>query len=169
MASKAKPTGPKRPTPGAGPHTLAYDLLTSTANKVSRGASRAFIGEFGVGLVEWRILRLLQARGATAANEVSSVLELDKAAVSRSLALLEERGCILRSADLKDARRRLLALTPGGASLQRRMAKVAAARAQAVFRGFDDGDQAALIGLLQRLYDNAAELNRADETGPEPD
>ena len=154
---------PKRPTPGAGPHTHAYDLLTGAANKVSRGASRAFIRRFGVGLVEWRILRLLQAHGETAANEVSNVLELDKAAVSRSLALLEQRGCVSRSTDRRDARRRLLGLTPGGASLQRRMAKVAEARAQGVFEGFNASDEATLVGLLQRLYDNAAALNRADE------
>ena len=165
MAYKAKPIEPKRPTPGAGPHTHAYDLLTSTSNKVSRGASRAFISKFGVGLVEWRILRLLQAGGETAANKVSSILELDKAAVSRSLALLEQRGCISRSTDRNDARRRLLGLTAGGASLQRRMAKVAEARAHGVFKGFAEDDEATLIGLLQRLYQNAAELNQADEAG----
>ena len=45
------------------PHTVAHTLLIAAANKSSRGASRALLRSFGIGLVEWRVLRMLDTTG----------------------------------------------------------------------------------------------------------
>ena len=150
------------------PHSHAYDLLASTTNKISRMTSRVFNQQFGVGLLEWRILRLLCCEGELVANDISRILEADKAGVSRSVTFLEERGWISRSADVNDARRRLLDLTPSGASLQRRLAKVAQALSKDVFAGVSETDEAALVALLQRLSANATELMRSDGSRKHP-
>lgn len=147
------------------PHGLAHDLLVTAANKAARGASRALLNQFGIGLVEWRILRLLGGDSQTAASRICSELDLDKAAVSRSLAVLERLGCISRTADLRDGRTRVLGLTPGGVALHRRVFEVADRRERGLFKGFAPEDIAALTRLLGRLHDNAVEMIRRDEVG----
>jgi DNA-binding MarR family transcriptional regulator len=148
------------------PHSLTHDLLIAAANKASRGASRALLKTFGIGLVEWRILRLLGGEGQTAASRICAELDLDKAAVSRSLAVLEELGCISRTADVRDGRTRLLGLTPPGVILHRRVVKVAEARERGLFAGFSAQELATLSRLLGRLHENAAEMIRRDEATP---
>jgi DNA-binding MarR family transcriptional regulator len=145
---------------------LAHDLLIASANKSSRGASRALLKSFGIGLVEWRILRLLGGDGETAASRICTELDLDKAAVSRSLAVLERLGCIARKADARDGRTRLLGLTPGGVALHRRVVEVADRRERGLFKDFGSDEVVTLTGLLRRLHDNAAEMIRRDEAAP---
>ena len=144
------------------PHSDMYDLLTSTTSKVSRVASRVFNQQFGVGVLEWRILRLLSSEEKLAANDVCRILDVDKAAVSRSIAFLEERGWISRSADVKDARRRLLGLTSSGALLKKRLAEIAEEVSRDVFADLTETDKAVLGALLERISANATELIRRD-------
>jgi len=150
------------------PHSLAHDLLIAAANKSSRGASRALLKQFGIGLVEWRILRLLGGEGETAASRICAELDLDKAAVSRSLAVLERLGCISRTADARDGRTRALSLTTGGVALHRRVLEIADRRERGLFKGFAPEDIAQLSGLLGRLHENAVEMIRRDEAAPKP-
>jgi DNA-binding MarR family transcriptional regulator len=152
----------------AEPHRVAHDLLISAANKSSRGASRALLSQFGIGLVEWRILRLLGGEGQTAATRICTELDLDKAAVSRSLTVLERLGAISRTADLRDGRTRVLGLTKAGVALHRRVVDVADRRERGLFKDFSAGDVAILTDLLARLQGNAVEMIRRDEAGAKP-
>ena len=149
------------------PHTVAHTLLIAAANKSSRGASRALLRSFGIGLVEWRVLRMLAVEGQSAATRLCAELDLDKAAVSRSLSTLEQLGCISRAPDARDARTRRLGLTAAGSALYRRIVKVADARERGLFAGFNPEEITTLTGLLDRLHRNAVEMNREDET-PQP-
>jgi DNA-binding MarR family transcriptional regulator len=152
---------------GPEPHKRALDLLNSAANKTSRGASRELIRAFGIGLVEWRILRLLGPHGTSTANLIGADLDLDKAAISRSLATLERLGWISRVPHPKDGRTRPLGLTPSGVDLYWRVAPVAQARERELFEGFTAEDISALSRLLERLYDNAARTAaREDDSRP---
>ena len=163
MTTSAKNERPKPAARQPEPHAVAHTLLIAAANKSSRGASRALLRAFGIGLVEWRVLRMLALDGQSAATRLCVELDLDKAAVSRSLSTLEQLGCISRAPDARDARTRRLGLTPGGSALYRRIVKVADARERGLFAGFSPEEIATLTGLLDRLHRNAVEMNREDE------
>lgn len=168
MKAGSTPARSKAAARRSEPQSLAHDLLIAAANKVSRGASRALLKTFGIGLVEWRILRLLGGDGKTAASRICTELDLDKAAVSRSLAVLERLGSISRAADARDGRTRLLGLTPAGLDLHRQVVAVADRREKALFKGFAPEDVVTLAGLLRQLHENATEMIRRDEGEPKP-
>jgi hypothetical protein len=71
-------------------YLVAY--LVWTANKLSRGASHTYLKLFGVGVEVWRCLVLLAIHGSITAQQVSQVMGMDKAAVSRCFKVLQARG-----------------------------------------------------------------------------
>ena len=63
---------------------------------------------------QWRVLRVLNDRGATDATCLSDVSLLHGPSVTRILKDLEERKLVTREPDVNDRRRALVALTPDG-------------------------------------------------------
>jgi homoprotocatechuate degradation regulator HpaR len=63
---------------------------------------------------QWRVLRVLNDRGATDATCLSDVSLLHGPSVTRILKDLEERKLVTREPDVNDRRRALVALTPEG-------------------------------------------------------
>ena len=61
----------------------AYLTFVLVANKLGRGASRNYLKVFDVGVETWRCLVLLAIHTSITAQEVSQVLGMDKASVSR--------------------------------------------------------------------------------------
>jgi hypothetical protein len=57
--------------------------LTFVANKLGRGAFRNYLRVFNVGVETWCCLVLLAIQQSITAQEVSQILGMDKAAVSR--------------------------------------------------------------------------------------
>lgn len=66
---------------------------------------------------QWRVMRVLQDRGATDATCLSDVGLLHGPSVTRILKDLEERKLVVRAPDPNDGRRTLVALTPQGREL----------------------------------------------------
>ena len=66
-------------------------FISTIANKVSRGGSRVYLRLFGIGIIEWRILYALAADPNLSANAICSRIDLDKAAASRSIQVLERQ------------------------------------------------------------------------------
>ena len=63
---------------------------------------------------QWRVMRVLNDRGATDATCLSDVGLLHAPSVTRILKDLEERKFVVREPDANDGRRTLVALTPEG-------------------------------------------------------
>ena len=137
-------------------------LISSIANKISRGGSRVYLRLFGIGIIEWRILAVLSGNPQCAANVICNAIELDKAAASRSVQVLERLGYIQAAADPADARKRTLSLTASGTALYRRALKVALLREQQLLAGFTDHEREMLLGLLRRMHANAIEMDQFD-------
>jgi DNA-binding MarR family transcriptional regulator len=139
--------------------------LTAIANKIARSASRIYLLEFGVGINEWRIVANLRVNPGTTANAICQASALDKAAVSRSLKLLEETGHVLAAEDDGDVRRRTLHLTPKGDELHDRLIVLALKREARLLTGFSEAERAQLIDFIARMHANVALV--AEETGGE--
>ena len=143
-------------------------ITTSLSNKLSSGASQEYRARFDLGVVEWRVLAQLAAEPWSTGAQLSQTIGLDKASISRSLHLLEDRGYICtRSAG---GRRQEAALTREGWGIHARVLEVARAREARLLEGFTQAETDFLIELLQRLLANlpAVEADAA-RRGAEPE
>lgn len=138
-------------------------LVRAVANKLEGGASRFYRKHYAIGLSEWHILVALAADPWITSPVLCKNAGLDKAAVSRSLARMEEQGLVL-SRDTS-GRSRATALTAKGRRLHDRIALAAIAREQQLLAEFSPKQIDTLIGLLTSLSKAAAGLTDAAPKG----
>lgn len=135
--------------------------LTWIANKLSRGASAHYLAAFDTGIETWRCLVLLAIEGRISAQNVSRIIGMDKASVSRCFKGMLARGLITLALDADDGRVRIATLTPAGRALHDRIMGVALAREQAFLSVLSADEQDTLIGLLRRLHENLPAVEAA--------
>ncbi|MDB5661748.1 MAG: hypothetical protein JWM38_1389 [Sphingomonas bacterium] len=140
--------------------------LTAIANKISRSASRVYLRRFGVGINEWRILANLRAGPGVTANLICQSSGLDKAAVSRSLRLLEDGGMIETCGEASDVRGRALRLTAKGDALHDGLIDIALKREALLLEGFDEAERTQLLAFIARLHANVALVNDRQDGPP---
>jgi DNA-binding MarR family transcriptional regulator len=141
--------------------------LTAIANKIARSASRVYLKRFGVGINEWRILANLRIAPGATANLICQSSGLDKAAVSRSLKLLEDGGMIETSGETTDVRGRALRLTGKGDTLHDGLIGVALKREALLLEGFDEAERRQLLSFIARLHANVALVNDTADASPD--
>jgi DNA-binding MarR family transcriptional regulator len=128
--------------------------LTAIANRIARSASRTYLRRFGIGINEWRTMANLRAWPGITANMICQRSGLDKAAVSRSLKLLEDAGMVCSSVDSGDVRGRSMKLTEKGDELHDRLILVALERETRLLTGFTPLERAQLLSFVTRLEEN---------------
>ena len=164
----------RQPAPGTAPdkpaarrvvdlERYAPALLNWIATKVSRGASQHYLNTFDVGIETWRCLVLLAIEGAISAQQVSRVIGMDKASVSRCFKSMQARGLISVALDPADGRLRIATLTKKGRALHDRIRGVALERERAFLSVLDDDEHDTLIRLLKRLHENLPAVESATE------
>ena len=137
--------------------------LTWIANKLTRGASQAYLAAFDLGVESWRLLVLLAIECTISAQRCSRVIGMDKASVSRAFKLMQSRGLITISLDASDGRLRVATITPKGRQLHNRIMQVALERERALLSVFDAAEREGLIGLLRRMYENLPSVETATD------
>ena len=89
-------------------------LLNAVSSAWQRQTSAIYRSRFELGIVDWRVIAMLNIEPDITANRVCEVIRLDKAAVSRSLKQLNERGLVDYEASATDPRKRRWRLTEAG-------------------------------------------------------
>lgn len=157
MSAKTQP----RPATDDAPETIR-DLLSyrihRLANALSRGAALRYRREFGVSLMEWRILALLGAFAPMTLKRLSRESGLDKSQASRAVAGLVARGLVLRLPGEGDAREVALRLSPAGERVQQGLMRAARERDAAFRAVLSEAERAVLDGALARLEAEARRL-----------
>lgn len=69
-------------------------FVTFIANKLSNSATAFYQRKFGVNVTEWRIMSLLAIEPGIPASRICLVIGFNKGPVSRTLAVMQERGLI---------------------------------------------------------------------------
>lgn len=136
------------------PDRHASFLVVALSNRLSASASRAYMRQFGVGVMEWRAMALLAANPGITANQIAQTSGVDKSAVSRAIQLLVRRGDVTVAEDQNDNRRALLTLTPAGLALHDRIIFASLERERLLLTGLNDKERAVLFDLLKRLNAN---------------
>jgi len=133
-------------------------LFIAISNHLYRNASQFYQNRFGIGVTEWRVLTALAAEPNSTANRLCEVAELDKAAASRSLKVLESGGYVTIAQHKSDARKHLVAFTPAGQSLYEEVVAAALKRQTRIVSGLSPDETETLIALLGRVRANMARL-----------
>jgi DNA-binding MarR family transcriptional regulator len=131
------------------------------ANKLSGGASQAYLAAFGTGIESWRLLVQLAIEPSLTAQRICKVIGMDKASVSRALRSMQARGLITISLDPQDGRLRVASITPKGRSLHDRILALALERERAFMAVLAPEERELFIGLLHRLHDNLPAVEEA--------
>ncbi|MCB1474516.1 MAG: MarR family transcriptional regulator [Rhodobiaceae bacterium] len=136
-------------------------LLSWLNNKLSAGGSSLYRERFGIGIADWRVLAYLGVKTSGTGAEISEFLGMDKAAVSRSIASLKQKG--LATAKKPGRRSIELLLTAKGALLYNEILDVALVRERALLDGFSDEERLQSITLLQRMLANLPKVHQAGD------
>src|SRR5919109_5341250 len=115
--------------------TYTPAFLALIANALSWRGSALYMRHFGVGINEWKIISALGNHPGAMAAEVSTVLGLNKAVVSRCVRTLSDKGLV--AVEVTDGRRGLY-LTRAGVELHDRIMPVALEREAVLLSGFSD-------------------------------
>jgi DNA-binding MarR family transcriptional regulator len=135
--------------------------LSWISNKLSRGASQHYLSAFNIGIEVWRCLVLLAVESQVSAQQVSRVIGMDKAAVSRCFKTMHDQGFISFTLDVQDGRLRLAKLTSKGRALHDDVLQVALARERAFLSVLSEIEVNVLIDLLKRLHENLPQVDAA--------
>jgi homoprotocatechuate degradation regulator HpaR len=93
--------------------------IVLTATEAVLDPMRPKLAEHDITEPQWRVLRVLNDRGATDATRLAEMCILHPPSITRILKELEERKLVVREPDPHDLRRTLAALTSAGRDLVR--------------------------------------------------
>src|SRR5215216_754307 len=103
-------------------------LLVGIGLRFTRSASAYYRAAFDLGMAEWRLLMVLRSTEALNVGELSTAADLDKAAVSRSLVLLQQRKLVSVTQTRTRGRAAIAELTAEGKKLSARLMQVSLQR-----------------------------------------
>lgn len=136
-------------------------LFTLITSNLSGGASAAYLALYAVGIETWRVLVMLAIEGRVSAQRLVQLLDVDKAAVSRTFKSMHADGLLTLEPDVDDRRVRHAVITAKGRALHDRIIRLALIREEAALSDLSDDEVQILRGLLRRVL---ASLPRVEES-----
>ncbi|MBT6095058.1 MAG: MarR family transcriptional regulator [Rhodospirillaceae bacterium] len=125
-------------------------LLGKVTNRYVRDSSRLFQKDFGIGVMEWRMLVILTRKPSASVTESSRIIGIDKGAVSRALARLETKGLAATASET----RRKWHLTDAGRAMHEEILAVSLRLHQRLLDGFSTEEVFDLNSFLHRIMEN---------------
>ncbi len=126
-------------------------LLVKISDRLTSGSSRTYRQNFRVGITEWRIMARLAIEPWSPPQAIGQLVGLDKAAVSRSIRVLERRMLVEVRPHPSDNRSYVLALTQTGRRLHNRILRVALEREERLLSCLTMQERDQFIDMLNRL------------------
>lgn len=126
-------------------------LITTIAMRLSRGSTNFYRARWDIGMLDWRVLLALDRTQALNVGALADAAGLDKAAVSRSLGALGERGIVTVEQTRSRGRAAIAALTPAGRALCGEILAASRKRQNRLFKAFPKNDTDALAATLRRF------------------
>ena len=137
---------------------IPYRVVT-LGHRMSGALSSVYRDE-GISVPEWRVLAVVGQEDEMAARDVAALTPMDKMAVSRAIASLEEKRLVVRRLDARDRRVYSLRLSEEGRALYDRAMGLAVAFEGRLLGALDPRELAAFRATLSRL-EECLEAGRA--------
>ncbi|QIG94892.1 MULTISPECIES: MarR family winged helix-turn-helix transcriptional regulator [unclassified Bradyrhizobium] len=134
-------------------------LVSTIGMRLNRGATAYYRSAWNIGAVEWRLIMTLKSISSLNVSELSDAADIDKAAASRSLAILEERGLVSVEQTRSRGRAAIAKLTAEGRKFAVKLTEVSRERDARLFKEFTPSDKERLRELLNQLSHS---LEKAD-------
>jgi DNA-binding MarR family transcriptional regulator len=131
-------------------------LITSLALRLRRGAATYYSQAWNTGSTEYRLLMALGREDACSAISAATAADIDKAAASRSLQVLQREGLI---ETIRQGREMRIRLTDAGRDLRGKLKAASDRRDRRLTRGMSDAEVRRLHVDLRRLIDNLPYMN----------
>jgi DNA-binding MarR family transcriptional regulator len=131
-------------------HFLPY-RLSILSNTVSQSIATEYQDRFELSMTEWRVMTILARFPEISAREVVDRSAMDKVAVSRAVARLVNAGRVDRGIHDGDKRRSVLQLSEAGWAIHDEVAPLARAHERELLARLNEGEQAQLNGILDKL------------------
>jgi len=116
------------------PFEQSLPAIMLAAKEAVIAPMRPKLREYRITEPQWRVMRVINDRGATDATGLAEVGLLHAPSVTRILKELEERNIVLRTPDANDGRRTLVSLSPEG----REIVKVISRQVMRIMREYSD-------------------------------
>ena len=87
------------------------------AKMIDRETSRQLQEEFAISVAEWRVLAFVCASGPASASDIGTAGQIDRAEISRAVIKLAAAELVVREADQKHRKRRIIRPTEAGKRL----------------------------------------------------
>ncbi len=126
--------------------------LSVLSNTLSQAIAREYEARFDLSVTEWRTMAVLGHRADLSAREVAERTAMDKVAISRALARLDEKGLIERATAATDKRRSMLRLSPKGWAIYDQVAPLALEHEQRLLAHLDADERRWLARILDTLW-----------------
>ena len=135
-------------------------LVMSLAGRLSRGASNYYQKHFDIGMADYRIVLALGLARDLNISAVAASADVDKAAASRSLRALEQRGIVELEQTATRGRAAIVHLTPEGRALERQLRKSSRLRERRFIAALADDERRQAVALLKKLIAGVPNMNK---------
>jgi DNA-binding MarR family transcriptional regulator len=133
--------------------------IMGVANRLANGASNYYRTHFNLGMSEWRAMMAIGATAESIVREVAEMADLDYAAASKSVRVLEERGFVSVEQTTGRGRAAIVRLTPEGLVIYKKLKDAARRRQTKLVDGFDPAEIDVLWSLLRRVEQQVPHMN----------
>lgn len=143
-------------------------MFSKVGNALRRTITQPYAEQFGVTVSEWRLLSLVAHAGELPFAELVVQSTSDKALVSRTVRLLEQRGLLEIRAEGSTPRKKLTCLvTPAGAALHAQAIPVARQRQAEMICVLSPEEREGLYLALKKLGEHClAPSSETRDSGP---
>ena len=145
---------------------IVLDLVNNPAsqtillgNNLQSKFSQFFQKKYDIGAVEWRMLVALARAPDSTMTTVTEMIEMDKAAVSRALAKLDEKRLAHTTPSSTHARSKLWRLTPAGIALHDVILNATIVHIKKILEGIPEESIIAMSEAMAAMKRNAENVD----------
>ncbi len=129
-------------------------LLTSRASKRLSALLEQRFAEFGITRVQWFALYYTNCSGNVTQRELADLMGIKEPTVVRLLDRCEKEGLLQRVPSQSDKRKKMLALTQKGETLNAQLTKVAEQFMHDAIAGISQDDLDTYINVIEKMLSN---------------
>ena len=104
-----------------------------------------------------RVMKFIHKRSPCTALDIASVMQRDKAQITRLISGLMEQGLVEKIPNPQDKRSQLLLLTNEGGKIQESLSKITKRAEQAMTKGIAEQDMQTFFSVAQKMLNNLEE------------
>ncbi|QIK70218.1 MarR family transcriptional regulator [Erysipelothrix sp. HDW6C] len=134
-------------------HTMIHDML-SRVRDIDTWAPLVFEAKMNISLVRYEILSRLLLDDSLIQVDLQEMLNLDRAAMSRHLGILEDKGYVVRNRNPENKREVVVTISEEGRRVMQSCCDTHDVFNERLMEGISEASMEVAIGVLETLREN---------------